>query len=227
MDSRVIGGLLPQRSFSEAEYTAFAESPQPIVAIRRRQGARYSARRRGTGGTAMDFGLTEEQELDHMKDFNELYRGKRTIEEELRLRFQAICREHEALRPRWQGIPTQTISGKRGDGRFAFFCYAIPGLRLINGESGDDEVWTLEDGESRWYLYDFADDTVTEETIEMMDIHDIIECEPSEERVMNIGEDGLSAARHNIEEHIFNTILKQLKVPMGHEPELRCWMSIG
>ena len=173
------------------------------------------------------FGLTEEQELDHMKDFNELYRGKRTIEEELRLRFQTICREHEALRPRWQGIPTQTISGKRGDGRFAFFCYAIPGLRLINGESGDDEVWTLEDGESRWYLYDFADDTVTEETIEMMDIHDIIECEPSEERVMNIGEDGLSAARHNIEEHIYNTILKQLKVPMGHEPELRCWMSIG
>jgi len=179
------------------------------------------------------FGLTGDQELDHMKDFNEKYHGKRTVEEDLRLKYQELCRENPELRTQWKAMPTRTVSGKRGEGRYAFFCYSIPGMRLIDGESGDNEIWTLEDGESRWYLYDLDEGTIKEETIEMMEIHDVIQCEPPEPRVLNVGEDELSKARNKIEDHIFNGIMRQLNVPAidekGNpiEPELRCWMSVG
>jgi len=181
------------------------------------------------------FGLTGDQELDHMKDFNEKYQGKRTIEENLRLKYQELCRKNPELRDQWKAgaMPTRTFSGKRGEGRYAFFCYSIPGMRLIDGESGDDEIWTLEDGESRWYLYDLDEGTIKQETIEMMDIHDVIQCEPTEQRVLNIGEDELSAARNKIEDHLFNGIMHQLNVPAKDEkgnpiePELTCWMSVG
>ena len=186
------------------------------------------------------FGLTGDQELDHMKDFNEKYHGKRTVEEDLRLIFQRLCLEHGPIeeegtgkRELWNQMKTRTLSGKRGEGRYAFFCYSIPGMRLIDGESGDNEIWTLEDGESRWYLYDLDEGTIKEETIEMMEIHDVIQCEPPEPRVLNVGEDELSKARNKIEDHIFNGIMHQLNVPAKDEkgnpiePVLRCWMSVG
>ena len=40
------------------------------------------------------YGLTEDQELPDLSDFNEMYLGKRTVEEELRLKYQDICREY-------------------------------------------------------------------------------------------------------------------------------------
>ena len=62
---------------------------------------------------------------------------------------------------------------------------------------------------------------------EMMDIHDVIQCEPTEQRVLNIGEDDLSNARRKIENHIFSTIVRDMKIPIGHDPVLQCWMSLG
>lgn len=173
------------------------------------------------------YGLTEDQELPDLSDFNEMYLGKRTIEEELRLKYQDICREYPEHRVKWQNMPTRTISGKRQDGRFAFFCYSIHGKRLIDGEAGDDEVWTLEDGESRWFLYDFTEQKVIEEIEDMLGINQKIECLPDEERIMNIGEDDLSNARRKIENHIFSTIVRDMKIPIGHDPVLQCWMSLG
>jgi hypothetical protein len=61
----------------------------------------------------------------------------------------------------------------------------------------------------------------------MLDIHNAIECAPSEERVMNIGQDEMSAARKKVEEHIFNGVMRQLQVPMGSTYKLICWMSVG
>ena len=81
------------------------------------------------------YGLTEDQELPDLSDFNEMYLGKRTVEEELRLKYQDICREYPEHRVKWQNMPTRTVSGKRQDGRFAFFCYSIHGKRLIDGEA--------------------------------------------------------------------------------------------
>ena len=173
------------------------------------------------------YGLVEEQELPQLSDFNEQYLGKRTVEEELRLKYQDLCREYPELRSKWQNMPTRTVSGKRYDGRYAFFCYSIHGKRLIDGETGDDEVWTLEDGESRWFLYDFSEQTIVEEIENMLNVHKIIECLPSETRIMNIGEDELSNTRKKIELHIFNTIMRDMKIPMGYDPVLQCWMSLG
>ena len=173
------------------------------------------------------FGLTKGQELDHMKDFNELYHGKRTVEEDLRLKYQDLCRDHPELRLQWKAMPTRTVSGKRGEGRFAFFCYSIPGYRIVADEDGEQEVWTHEDGESRWYLFNLDEDTILDQTSEMLDISRAIECEPPEDRVMNVGEDELSAARKKVETHIFNGIMRQMQMPAGVEPILICWMSIG
>ena len=83
-------------------------------------------------------------------------------------------------------------------------------------QAGDDEVWTLEDGESRWFLYDFSEQTIVEEIENMLNVHKIIECLPSETRIMNIGEDELSNTRKKIELHIFNTIMRDMKIPMGY-----------
>ena len=173
------------------------------------------------------YGLTEEQELGDLKDFNEMYMGKRTIEEELRLKYQDICREYPELRTNWKNMPTRTISGKRLDGRYAFFCYSIPGKRLIDGEAGDEEIWTLEDGESLWFLYDFEKHEIIEKIEDMLLINEKMECLPAEVRVMNIGEDELSQTKKKIEDHIFSTIMRDMKIPMGHDPVLQCWMSIG
>ena len=35
---------------------------------------------------------------------------------------------------------------------------------------------------------------------------------------MNIGEDDLSNARRKIENHIFSTIVRDMKIPIGHDP---------
>ena len=173
------------------------------------------------------YGLTTEQELPQLSDFNEQYLGKRTVEEELRLKYQDLCSEYPELRSKWQNMHTRTVSGKRYDGRYAFFCYSIHGKRLIDGEAGDDEVWTLEDGESRWFLYDFSEQTIVEEIENMLNVHKIIECLPDETKIMNIGEDELSNTRKKIELHIFNTIMRDMKIPMGYDPVLQCWMSLG
>ena len=145
----------------------------------------------------------------------------------MRLKYQDLCREYPELRSKWQNMPTRTVSGKRNDGRYAFFCYSIHGKRLIDGEAEDDEVWTLEDGESRWFLYDFSEQKIVEEIENMLNVHKIIECLPDETRIMNIGEDELSNTRKKIELHIFNTIMRDMKIPMGYDPVLQCWMSLG
>jgi len=173
------------------------------------------------------FGLTGDQELDHMKDFNELYHGKRTVEEDLRLKYQELCRKYPELRTQWKSMPTRTVSGKRGEGRFAFFCYSIPGYNIVADEDGDRQVWTHEDGDRRWYLFNFEDETILDQTSEMLDIHNTIECEPSEERVLNIGQDELSAARKKVEKHIFNSVMRQMQMPIGVTPILVCWMCVG
>jgi len=51
--------------------------------------------------------------------------------------------------------------------------------------------------------------------------------EKDEERTMNIGEDDLSNARRKIENHIFSTIVRDMRIPIGHDPVLQCWMSLG
>ena len=68
---------------------------------------------------------------------------------------------------------------------------------------------------------------VIEEIEDMLDINQKIECLPDEERIMNIGEDDLSNARRKIENHIFSTIVRDMKIPIGHDPVLQCWMSLG
>ena len=186
------------------------------------------------------YGLTEDQEVDHLKDFNELYEGKRSVEEELRLIFQRLCREHGPIeqdgtgkRERWKEMPTRTISGKRGEGRFAFFCYSIPGPTIEGGEDGDAEFWTHKDGHSRWYLCDLESDDILDKTSEMMVVNGAIECEPGEGRVMNLSEDEFSEARQKVEDHIFEGIMQDLKVPHQNpdgskiDQKLICWMSVA
>lgn len=173
------------------------------------------------------FGLTGDQDLDHMKDFNELYYGKRTIEEDLRLKYQELCRKYPELRTQWKAMPTRTVSGKLGEGRFAFFCYSIPGYNIVADKDGDRHVWTHEGGDRRWYLFNFEDETIFDQTSEMLEIHSTIECDPSEERVLNIGQDRLSVARKKVEEHIFNSVMRPMQMPRGVTPILVCWMCVG
>ena len=130
-------------------------------------------------------------------------------------------------------MPTRTISGKRGEGRFAFFCYSIPGPTIEGGEDGDAEFWTHKEGDSRWYLCDLESGDILDKTSEMMAVNGAIECEPGEGRVINLGEDEFSEARQKVEDHIFEGIMQDLKVPHQNpdgskiDQKLICWMSVA
>ena len=174
------------------------------------------------------YGLTEEQVYDDLKEFNKQYHGKRSPEEELRLIYQRLCREHPDEQERWskERMPTRTVSGKHGDGRYVFFCFSIPAPSL-EGEDGDVGSWSHEGGESRWFLCDLDTGAILEQTSEMMDINGFIECEPDEERVMNLGRDEMVEALVGVRKHIDKYVMRGLQAPLGVEPRLVCWMGIG
>jgi len=37
----------------------------------------------------------------------------------------------------------------------------------------------------------------------------------------------LSAARKQVEKHIFNSVMRQMQMPIGVTPILVCWMCVG
>ena len=173
------------------------------------------------------YGLTDNQELDHMKDFNELYQGKRTAEENLQLKYQELCKVYPEYRDQWSSIPSRTFSGKFGQKRYVFFCYSIPGYQIIPNQKEEKRVWSHDEGEQRWYLYDLESNEIIHETSEIMYIQSVIETSPNEPRKINLSQDMLISARRNVESHIFRSIMKELRMPVGVAPVLTCWMSVG
>lgn len=172
--------------------------------------------------------LTEKDEYDALRDFNEKYEGSETFEESLRLKLLEYLRQDPSLEAHIKGLPGRLFSGKQHirDGcRGVFLCYRLPVELRGEETTTSGEKWSISEGITRWYLYDPDEDKIQENPEE---IHRFIVCEPKTPRKQTFSADALSQIRAKIETHIKNTYLKQVQAPMNcPKPELSCWMELS
>ena len=55
----------------------------------------------------------------------------------------------------------------------------------------------------------------------------LIRSTPDTERVTEIEQPTLAAARKAVEKHVKNTYLKSAQAPLGVKPVLKCWMELN
>ncbi len=170
--------------------------------------------------------LTEKDDYEALKNFNETYEGTTTLLEEMHLEYQRILKEHPELADRLKMLPGRVFTGKEHPSKKAqavFFCYRIPRPDYSLAGDDDEHPWTEEAGETKWYLYDLATEAIYEETAEIVDI---IRSTPETQRVCRIEKQTLIDIRKQIEKHIKNTYLKRVQAPVGIQPKLKAWIEL-
>ena len=98
-----------------------------------------------------------------------------------------------------------------------FFCYELPTKRA-------DGTWSDGDGLYRWYLLDYENDIVTDQTYE---IWKAIQCEAEEPRYVSIEEEQFIAIRKRMESYIKKSYMRAIQAPLGIKPRLVTWMQLG
>lgn len=174
--------------------------------------------------------LTPEDDYDALRDFNEAYEGHETPLEALHLEYQKLLAKDPTLAARLDAFPQRVFSGKQhpaggklGPGTKAvFFCYARKGPDA----SGE---WTEAAGDVVWYLYTLADEKVREAPVDLSvnALADLIRSTPDTERVTEIEQATVAAARKAVEKYVKNTYLKSAQAPIGVKPVLKAWMELN
>jgi len=172
--------------------------------------------------------LTPEDKFEDLQDFIHAYEGDTTPLEQMHLDYQKLVQDFPDLPARLAALPGRVFSARKHPDpgvRSVFFCYAMPappgpGAVL----EGAEPVWSLEDGKTRWYLYELETQRVVEDPAE---INDRVRSEPQTPRHTSISRETLGQIRVRIEKHIKNTYLRQVQAPMGVKPELRAWMEMN
>ncbi len=168
-------------------------------------------------------------DLEVVKEFNASYEGETSFKENLRLEYHRLLSLNPDLEAKIGKLPWKVFSGKKhpeDSVRGIFFCYAIPAPAKITDRDEEEMTeWTLEAGESRWYLYDLENETIIEAAEK---IADFIRSEPTTPRVTEMDREFLVSTRKKIvEKHINNSQMKTLQAPMEARPRLVCWMEIN
>ena len=138
----------------------------------------------------------------------------------MRLELQRILEENPALEGEVANMPRRVFSGRTHPApgaKAVFFCYRIPGPD-VNG------AWSLEAGETRWYLYDLSKQTVRDD---VEAIHKVIQSTPETPRHVEMSRESLAEMRGKVEDHIKNDRLKKLQAPAGQKPILITWMELN
>ena len=104
-----------------------------------------------------------------------------------------------------------------------FFCYAMPAPpgRAQGGEQGE---WTEDAGDTKWYLFDLADEKIADGPTGIIRL---IRSTPDMPRKHDIPNQTLSEIRAKVEKHIKNSYLKQVQAPIGVRPKLKAWMELS
>ena len=171
--------------------------------------------------------LTPEDEFDALRNFNQAYEGATTPVEEMHLEYQQILKDNPDLAAQLDALPGRVFSGKEHltkDARAVFFCYRIPRPDHSADAIDGQPPWTLEAGETRWFLYDLANGDILEEPAEIVDL---IRSQPDTPRRCAIEREALSDVRKKVEKHIKNTHLKKVQAPIGVKTVLRAWMELS
>ncbi|HEX7344254.1 MAG TPA: helicase-related protein, partial [bacterium] len=198
--------------------------------------------------------LTPDDPEMSLKEFNERYEGKESIEELMALERQRLMTQHPELWAQLADMPRKIFSGKAvGDG-FApfidrkgakredvtphafpgvFFCYQIPfsaeaapSNNNIAPDSGQDQV-APPAAAVRWYFYETETGKILEEPDDLKPIWTAARCASGTERRCVMPHEQLTEIRKQIEKHIKNTYLKRVQAPIGIKPILKAWMELN
>jgi hypothetical protein len=169
--------------------------------------------------------LKPEDDYEALKDFTHAYEGTTTQIEEMHLEYQRLLKKHPDLLAHIEALPGRVFSGKAHPtpgARGVFFCYALPAPAV--SDAGGEPAWTEEAGETRWYLFDLASETVGDDPTKILAL---IRCAPDTPRKHDIPNQTLSEIRGKVEKHVRNTYLKQVQAPLGVMPKLKAWMELS
>ena len=165
--------------------------------------------------------LTPDDDYDPLKEFNEIYEGTKTTNEEMLLEYQELIKSDDKLEGRLINFPSSIFSGrKRVSNRVqgVFFCYALPGLDKETGE------FTESAGTTRWYLYDMTSAEIIDEPRQIISS---IRTKFSTPRICTTDPSTLIEVRDRVLTYIKNTYLKRVDAPVGVKPVLKCWMELN
>ncbi len=91
-------------------------------------------------------------------------------------------------------------------------------------KSPSADEWTLEAGDTQWYLYDLAAEKIIED-VEQIDA--ALRSSPDTPRQCVLDEATLREIRLKVEKHITNSYLKASQAPLGVRPVLKAWLELG
>ena len=171
--------------------------------------------------------LRPEDDYDALREFNHAYEGTTTPTEDMLLEYQRLLKDYPELASQLDALPGRVFSGKKHptkDAKGVFFCYRLPRPDHAAQAPKGELPWTEEAGETKWYLYALADDSVLEEPAEIVDV---IRSTPETQRHCAIEQKTLSEIRTKIEKKIKNTYLKKVQAPLGVRPILKAWMELN
>lgn len=165
--------------------------------------------------------IKPDDDYDALKDFSHSYEGDVTSTQEMFLAYQKLLKAHPDLEERLKDLPLRVFSGKAHlteNAQAVFFCYTVP-VHLAEAD-----IWTTDEGDCRWYLYDFASEKIIEDPTAMMGL---IQSNQRTPRRTKIARQTLTEVRVNVDKHIKNTYLKSVQAPPGIAPVLKCWMELN
>ena len=166
--------------------------------------------------------LTPEDDYKALREFNAAYEGTKTALEDMHLEYQALLRDDVGLLARLNTLPSGIFSGRKKLARGCrgvFFCFSLPALDHGLGQ------FTLEAGTSNWYLLDLDTDEIIESPGVIVES---IRSKPSTPRRTRADPPTLTEIRNRVLEHIKNTYMKRLDVPLdAPKPRLNCWLEMS
>jgi hypothetical protein len=171
--------------------------------------------------------LTPQDEYEALRDFNEIYEGTASADEQMRLELQRLLAENPDLSQRLETLPGRVFSGKehpQPGTQALFFCYRLKRPEHAAGKAGGELAWTEEAGETRWLLY-FLDGGRLVEDLDP--ILAAIRSLPETPRKCCQTSESLAEIRGKVEKHLKNTWLKRMQAPVGIKPLLKCWMELS
>ena len=171
--------------------------------------------------------LREDDDYEDLRNFNEIYEGQRSPDENMHLEWQDLIHEFPELEAQLNAMPNGIFSGKQHvkPGTSAvFFCYARPAHDREASEREGEDIWSAQAGDVQWYLYDVASTKILDDAPRIIDA---IRCRPETPRKVEMEQPQLSDIRTMIEKHIAKTFLRKVQAPVGVKPELRAWMELN
>jgi hypothetical protein len=135
------------------------------------------------------------------------------------LAYQRLLLTYPDIPSRIPYYPLRLFSGKETlqDGaRGVFFCYQLPSKNA-------DGIWDDEASFTRWYLYNLADETITDDATQ---IFSFVKCVPETPRQVKESKDRLSDIRQKLDKYLNDTYLKKVQAPIGYQPILLAWMEL-